>query len=88
VSFALFYLFRTDNRRSTEEQPAFYQSYEYHRGQKLGVIRLNPMVSQRLSKDPVPIHPRHLPMLVKPKPWVNYNEGGYLYSKCKLVRAL
>jgi DNA-directed RNA polymerase len=41
------------------------------------------MVSQRLSKDPVPIHPRHLPMLVKPKPWVNYNEGGYLYSKCK-----
>ncbi|KAJ7875287.1 DNA/RNA polymerase [Mycena olivaceomarginata] len=70
----------------TEEQPAFYQSYEYHRGQKLGVIRLNPMVSQRLSKDPVPIHPRHLPMLVKPKPWVNYNEGGYLYSKSTVMR--
>ncbi|KAF8127344.1 DNA/RNA polymerase [Mycena galopus ATCC 62051] len=70
----------------SEEQPAFYQSYEYHRGQKLGVIRLNPMVSQRLSKDPVPIHPRHLPMLVKPKPWVNYNEGGYLYSKSTVMR--
>ncbi|KAK7055086.1 DNA-directed RNA polymerase [Favolaschia claudopus] len=70
----------------SEEQPAFYQSYEYHRGQKLGVIRLNPMVSQRLSKDPVPIHPRHLPMLVKPKPWVDYNEGGYLYSKSSVMR--
>ncbi|KAJ7260885.1 hypothetical protein B0H12DRAFT_1106881 [Mycena haematopus] len=70
----------------SEEQPAFYQSYEYHRGQKLGVIRVNPMVSQRLSKDPVPIHPRHLPMLVKPKPWVNYNEGGYLYSKSNVMR--
>ncbi|KAF7345060.1 DNA-directed RNA polymerase [Mycena venus] len=70
----------------TEDQPAFYQSYEYHRGQKLGVIRLNPMVSQRLSKDPVPVHPRHLPMLVKPKPWVNYNEGGYLYSKSSVMR--
>ncbi|KAJ6542761.1 hypothetical protein B0H19DRAFT_957630 [Mycena capillaripes] len=70
----------------TEDQPAFYQSYEYHRGQKLGVIRVNPMVSQRLSKDPVPIHPRHLPMLVKPKPWVNYNEGGYLYSKSMVMR--
>ncbi|KAJ7657863.1 hypothetical protein DFH06DRAFT_1197343 [Mycena polygramma] len=70
----------------TEDQPAFYQSYEYHRGQKLGVIRVNPMVSQRLSKDPVPIHPRHLPMLVKPKPWVDYNEGGYLYSKSMVMR--
>ncbi|KAF7331179.1 DNA-directed RNA polymerase [Mycena sanguinolenta] len=70
----------------SEDQPAFYQSYEYSRGQKLGVIRLNPLVSQRLSKDPVPIHPRHLPMLVKPKPWVNYNEGGYLYSKSNVMR--
>ncbi|KAJ7160872.1 DNA/RNA polymerase [Mycena filopes] len=70
----------------TEEQPAFYQSYEYQRGQKLGVIRLNPLVSQRLSKDQIVLHPRHLPMLVKPKPWVNYNEGGYLYSKSNVMR--
>ncbi|KAJ7482195.1 DNA/RNA polymerase [Mycena galericulata] len=70
----------------TEEQPAFHQSYEYFRGQKLGVIRLNPVVSARLSKDPVPVHPRHLPMLVKPKPWINYNEGGYLYSKTHVMR--
>ncbi|KAJ7737868.1 DNA/RNA polymerase [Mycena maculata] len=70
----------------TEEQPAFYQSYEYFRGQKLGVIRINPVVSHRLSKDSVVVHPRHLPMLVKPKPWVNYNEGGYLHSKAHVMR--
>ncbi|KAJ7619446.1 DNA/RNA polymerase [Roridomyces roridus] len=70
----------------TEQQPAFYQSYEYLRGQKLGVIRLNPAVSQRLSKDPMPVHPRHLPMLVKPKPWINYNEGGYLYARSHVMR--
>ncbi|KAJ6615404.1 DNA/RNA polymerase [Mycena sp. CBHHK59/15] len=70
----------------TEEQPAFHQSYEYQRGQKLGVIRLNPVVSARLSKDPMPLHPRHLPMLVKPRPWVNYNEGGYLHSKTTVMR--
>ncbi|KAJ7079600.1 DNA/RNA polymerase [Mycena belliarum] len=70
----------------TEDQPAFYQSYEYQRGQKLGVIRLNPVVSQRLSKDRVVVHPRHLPMLVKPKPWVSYNEGGYLKNKTQVMR--
>ncbi|KAJ7206038.1 DNA/RNA polymerase [Mycena pura] len=70
----------------TEQQPAFHQSYEYQRGQKLGVIRLNPVVSQRLTKDPISLHPRHLPMLVKPKPWVDYNDGGYLFSKSNVMR--
>ncbi|KAF7313242.1 DNA-directed RNA polymerase [Mycena kentingensis (nom. inval.)] len=70
----------------SEEQPAFHQAYEYQRGQKLGVIRLNPVVSARLAKDPMPLHPRHLPMLVKPRPWVNFDNGGYLSSKTTAMR--
>jgi DNA-directed RNA polymerase len=68
---------------STEEQPAFYHSYEYVRGHKLGIIKLNPVVSDRMAKESVreALHPRHLPMLVQPKRWVSYNEGGYLYNK-------
>jgi DNA-directed RNA polymerase, mitochondrial len=31
------------------------------------------------------MHPRHLPMLVKPKPWLNYNEGGYIYNKSAYI---
>ena len=27
------------------------------------------------------LHPRQLPMLVKPKPWLSYDQGGYLYSQ-------
>ena len=70
-------------RYSSENQPAFYHTYEYQRGQKLGVIRLNPVVTERLSRDSVreTIHPRHLPMLVKPKQWVAPEHGGYLYNK-------
>jgi len=30
--------------------------------------------------------PRHLPMLVKPKPWEGYNKGGYLRLKTKVMR--
>ncbi|KAJ7074487.1 DNA/RNA polymerase [Mycena amicta] len=69
-----------------EDQPALYQSYEYQRGQKLGVLRLNPVVAERLAKDPMPLHPRHLPMLVRPKPWIDFNVGGYLNSKNNAMR--
>lgn len=68
---------------SSEEQPAFYHSYEYIRGQKLGTIRLNQVVAERLAKDPLQetLHPRHLPMLMKPKPWLDHDDGGYLYNR-------
>jgi DNA-directed RNA polymerase len=68
---------------STELQPAFFHSYEYSRGHKLGVIKLNPAIANRLAKDAVreTLHPRHLPMLVKPKPWIKHDDGGYLNNK-------
>ena len=70
---------------SSEDHPAFFHSYEYLRGQKLGVIKLNPVVAERMAKDQLhqTLHPRHLPMLVKPKPWLAHDNGGYFYNKCK-----
>ncbi|KAH7922516.1 DNA/RNA polymerase [Leucogyrophana mollusca] len=72
----------------SENQPAFYHAYEYVRGQKLGVVRLNPVVAERIAKDGLreTLHPRHLPMLVPPKPWVDYDKGGYLYNKSAAMR--
>ncbi|PPQ83911.1 hypothetical protein CVT25_000656 [Psilocybe cyanescens] len=71
-----------------ESHPAFYQSYEYVRGQKLGVIKLHSMVIERLAQDSLhrTIHPRHLPMLVKPRPWIHYNNGAYLFSRSFAMR--
>jgi DNA-directed RNA polymerase, mitochondrial len=70
-----------------EEQPAFLHSYEYLRGYKLGVIKLNPAVAERMVKDSIrdTMHPRHLPMLVNPKPWLSYNDGGYFYNKSEHI---
>lgn len=58
------------------------------RGHKLGVLRMNPIVAERLSKDGIlpTLHPRHLPMLTKPKPWMNHDSGGYLYNKNSVMR--
>ena len=77
---------KTTGEPVSEDHPAFFHSYEYLRGHKLGVIKLNPIVAERMAKDGLreTLHPRHLPMLVKPKPWLSYNEGGYLYNKSKL----
>ncbi|KAH9476822.1 DNA-directed RNA polymerase, mitochondrial [Psilocybe cubensis] len=71
-----------------ESHPAFYQSYEYVRGQKLGVIKLHNRVVERLAQDNLhrTIHPRHLPMLVKPRPWIDYNNGAYLINKSYAMR--
>ncbi|KAI1795428.1 DNA/RNA polymerase [Ganoderma leucocontextum] len=71
-----------------EDQPAFFHSYEYQRGHRLGVIKLNPAVAERMSKDSLfeTLHPRHLPMLVNPRPWLSYNQGGYFYNRSWAMR--
>ena len=68
---------------SSEMHPAFFHSYDYIRGHKLGVIRLHPNVSEQMSRElpPQHLHARHLPMLVRPKPWVSHDQGGYLINK-------
>jgi DNA-directed RNA polymerase len=61
-------------------QPAFVHTYEYVKGHKLGLIRLNPVVASRMGADRLPavISPKHLPMLVEPRPWTATDVGGYL----------
>lgn len=63
----------------TQQQPAFWQSYQFLRSQKVGIIKLNPVIAERLDKDYVGAvaFPRYLPMLVKPKPWTGWSSGGY-----------
>lgn len=65
---------------SSEVQPAFSHAYQYVRGLKLGIIKVNPIVSERMDQDPlrITLHPRYLPMVVKPKPWLSWNSGAYL----------
>ncbi|KAL7424567.1 DNA-directed RNA polymerase [Cryptotrichosporon argae] len=72
----------------TEEQPAFAHAYEYVRGKKLGIIRLNPVVAARLANDAIGpvIQPKHLPMLVPPKVWSAHDDGGYLHNRLSIMR--
>lgn len=89
-SFIPHHVWGANHANRKEKQPAFYHAYEYVRGQKLGVIRLNPVVADRLAKDPLreTLHPRHLPMLVKPKPWLAPDQGGYIYNTSRNISRL
>jgi DNA-directed RNA polymerase len=53
---------------------------------RVGIIKFHPSLLERLSTEPVFIHPRLLPMLVKPRPWVTRNTGGYLNYNSDVVR--
>ncbi|GES80410.1 DNA/RNA polymerase [Rhizophagus clarus] len=77
------------NEKISMEAPAFYHSYIQHKGKRIGVIKLNPQLIQYLSKESVgdSVHPRMLPMLVHPRPWLTYNSGGYLTSPTYAMRS-
>ncbi|GAA6052924.1 hypothetical protein JCM3770_006736 [Rhodotorula araucariae] len=72
----------------TEVQPAFSHAYQYVRGLKLGIIKVNHAVAERMDQDPlrITLHPRFLPMLVKPKPWLSWNSGSYLLHSTNMMR--
>ncbi|KAF9522502.1 hypothetical protein CPB83DRAFT_911296 [Crepidotus variabilis] len=72
----------------SETQPAFYQSYEYVRGTKLGIIKLNSLVIEKLASDSLErtIHPRHLPMLIRPRSWAGVRDGAYITRSASAMR--
>jgi DNA-directed RNA polymerase len=76
------------NESIVEDIPAFYHAYQYSKGQRIGVIKVHNHISEILSKEPVDavIHPRLLPMLVHPRPWLTYNNGGYLNAQSTIMR--
>ncbi|KAF9355018.1 DNA-directed RNA polymerase [Mortierella sp. AD094] len=76
------------NQKIVEEIPAFYHAYQYNKGQRVGVIKVHNHISEILSKEPIGnlIHPSLLPMLVHPRPWLSYNDGGYLSAQSTIMR--
>jgi DNA-directed RNA polymerase len=73
---------------STENIPAFFHTYQYVHGKRVGIIKFSEQLTHMLSREPIrdTLHPRLLPMLVHPKPWLSYNSGGYLSTKSVCMR--
>ncbi|KAI9300871.1 hypothetical protein BJ944DRAFT_170100 [Cunninghamella echinulata] len=71
-----------------ERIPAFFHTYQYVRGKRVGIIKFSDQLTQLISKEPLrdTLHPRLLPMIVHPRPWLRYDDGGYLTAKSMCMR--
>ena len=75
------------NNTITETQPVFFHTYQYRSGKRVGVVRLNAALTEKMSQSPVgSALAKHLPMVCEPKPWVGFKEGGFLEHTTKAVR--
>lgn len=76
-------------KKVSSEAPAFCHTFQYRSGSKVGVLKLHRNLINQLSGERMTssVQPQHLPMLVKPRPWVNWNSGGYNYTQSTLIRS-
>jgi DNA-directed RNA polymerase len=68
-------------------QAAFTHRIGYHMGRKVGYIIPHPQFLAKLRNESVEhIEAVRLPMLVEPKPWLSFEEGGYYTIPQRVVR--
>ncbi|ORX55017.1 DNA/RNA polymerase [Hesseltinella vesiculosa] len=71
-----------------EQIPAFFHTYQYVRGKRVGIIRFSDQLTNIVAREPLrdTLHPRLMPMIVHPRAWLSYNDGGYLSAKSMCMR--
>lgn len=70
-----------------ERQTVFFHTFRYSQGKRTGLVRFNKAMADRISKEPVKsLLSKHLPMVVEPKPWTDFREGGFLEHSIPVVR--
>lgn len=79
----------TTGEEITTNQPAFHYTNSYVRGKRQGIIRLHPMLLEKLGTGEIKagiVNPKLLPMVAKPLPWEATNKGGYYFSTTRIMR--
>lgn len=68
--------------------PAFFQTIEHTKAKSTGVLKMNSHVLETIASSSLSnnLSPKMLPMLVPPRPWLNYTSGGYLASRSACMR--
>ncbi|KAI8852994.1 hypothetical protein BC829DRAFT_414126 [Chytridium lagenaria] len=76
-------------RDMVKEEFAFKHDYISDGGfKRIGVIKTHPHLMEQISANPMAAAPRLLPMVVKPRPWITRNSGGYLSHKVDVARSV
>lgn len=71
----------------TQIQPAFMHKIKYTNGKKTGLVSPNPAVVKKIQSEPVgALIAKRLPMIVEPRPWTAFDQGGYLNYSTPILR--
>ena len=71
----------------TQLQPAFMHRMKYMQGKRIGVVVPNSSLVRKVESEPLgSLLAKRLPMIVEPRPWTSWNEGGYLQYPTPIVR--
>ncbi|KAF2838721.1 DNA/RNA polymerase [Patellaria atrata CBS 101060] len=69
-------------------EPAFVHEVPFRAGRKVGILTPHPKLEEKLAQEPMRgTFGLRLPMVVEPKPWRGWKEGGYLRYSNAIVRS-
>lgn len=73
--------------RITQMQPALLHRLKYHKGKRIGIVLPNAALVEKLQSEPLgSLVAKRMPMLVEPKPWSGWDEGGYFHYATPILR--
>lgn len=71
----------------TQTQPAFLHRMKYQHGRRVGVISPNHALVEKVESEPLgSLIAKRMPMIVEPRPWSDWSEGGYLQYPTPILR--
>jgi DNA-directed RNA polymerase len=71
----------------TQLQPAFMHRVKFTRGKKVGIVQPNSALMKKFGSQPVSaLLAKRMPMIVEPRPWTSWNEGGYYKYPTPILR--
>ena len=71
----------------TQLQPAFLHRWKFEKGKKLGMLSPNPALVDKIESEPMgSMIAKRMPMVVEPKPWSSWDEGGYIHYVNPVLR--
>lgn len=75
------------NEKITQMQPAFMHRMKYVQGKRIGMMVPNTALVKKVQSEPIgALLAKRMPMIVEPRPWTSWNEGGYLQYPTPIVR--
>ncbi|KAH0545507.1 hypothetical protein FGG08_000335 [Glutinoglossum americanum] len=71
----------------SQNQPAFFHTYQYQQGKKVGILMVNSFLGEKMRLEPVrDALAKNLPMIVAPKKWTSFGDGGFLKNSSEVMR--